>query len=365
MRTVVRGTVIHVVAAVGVCALIAAAPAQRKKKEEITQTLQLPKELPAAVAGETRRLTFHTTPLSSKGLLSAQVRDALKALGHEAGGGTVLHIRAFVAGSGDLRRVRDLVSEHFGDHKQPLPALSLVRAGGLPLEGAQVVLEATAVGKKDVNPNGLVFVPGAAATSDRPLDPVPPLAARSLEQLRQALKDAGSDATDVLRVTCMVSSLDQIAEVRKLVEAEYPRASLDYVQTQRAAVQALAACEAVARLHSGIAKRVQWVGPEDAPRAAMVAAPHVVLTGTQVSYGYQDADSRLAFERLVKTLEGMGVSGRDAVYARYYPLAEPIAAQVRKLRAGFLGSPASSMITVEGLASMDAGFAADVVAAKD
>src|ERR1035441_3895975 len=43
-------------------------PAQRKPKptkEEITQTLQLPKELPGAVIGETRRLTFHVTPLSA------------------------------------------------------------------------------------------------------------------------------------------------------------------------------------------------------------------------------------------------------------------------------------------------------------
>src|SRR5450756_876158 len=78
--------------------------AQKKtkpKKEEITQVLQLPKELPGAVTGETRRLTFHVTPLSSHGLLSAQVRDALRALTREAGGNPVLKIRAFVAGSGD------------------------------------------------------------------------------------------------------------------------------------------------------------------------------------------------------------------------------------------------------------------------
>ena len=129
--------------------------AQKKpkpKKEEITQTLQLPKELPAAVTGETRRLTFHVTPLSARGLLSAQVRDALKALTRETGGNPVLKIRAFVAGSGDLRRVRDLVSEVFTDRKLPLPALSLIQSGGLPLEGAQVVLEAIAAGKKEVKP---------------------------------------------------------------------------------------------------------------------------------------------------------------------------------------------------------------------
>ncbi len=102
-------------------------PAQKKKKDEVTQTLQLPKELPSAVVGDTRRLTFHVTPLSSKGLLSQQVRDALKALAQEAGGDTVLKIRAFVAGSGDVRRVRDLVSEGFADRRQPLPALSLIQ----------------------------------------------------------------------------------------------------------------------------------------------------------------------------------------------------------------------------------------------
>src|ERR1051326_219634 len=113
-----------------------ALPAQKKKKEEITQTLQLPKELPGAVSGDTRHLTFHVTPLSAKGLLSQQIRDALKALAHESGSETVLKIRAFVAGSGDLRRVRDLVSEVFTDRKQPLPALSLIRAGALPTEGS-------------------------------------------------------------------------------------------------------------------------------------------------------------------------------------------------------------------------------------
>ena len=127
---------------------LAAQKKPKPKKEEITQTLQLPKELPGAVTGETRRLTFHVTPLSARGLLSAQVRDALKALTRETGANPVLKIRAFVAGSGDLRRVRDLVSEVFTERRLPLPALSLIQAGGLPLEGAQVVLEAIAVGKR-------------------------------------------------------------------------------------------------------------------------------------------------------------------------------------------------------------------------
>jgi enamine deaminase RidA (YjgF/YER057c/UK114 family) len=334
-------------------------------KEEITQTLQLPKELPGAVTGETRRLTFHVTPLSARGLLSAQVRDALKSLAHETSGNTVLKIRAFVAGSGDLRRVRDLISEVFTLHGLPLPALSLIQAGGLPLEGAQVVLEAIAAGKKEVSPHGLAFFSAPIAATDNPLDPVAPLAAQSLDRLQRAVSAAGSESSDVVRVTCFLSSLENLAATRRLVEAEYPRAALNYVQTQRSPSRALAACEAVARLRRDTGRRISFQ-PEDAePTTALVAAPHVVLTGTQVSYGYQEANSRLAFERLQKVLEGAGVSARDVAFAHYYPLADPLAAQVRKLRTEFFGASAASLVLFEGLPGMDAGFAVDVVAVKD
>jgi enamine deaminase RidA (YjgF/YER057c/UK114 family) len=339
--------------------------AQKKKnKEEITQTLQLPKELPSAVIGETSHLTFHVTPLSARGLLSAQVHDALKALLHDTAGSPVLKIRAFAAGSGDLRRVRDLVSEVFNDKHLPLPALSLIQAGGLPLEGAQVVLEGIAAGKKEVNPQGLVFFPAPVATSASPLDPVAPLTAKSLESLKEAVKAAGSEPADVVRVTCFLSSLEDLAATRKLVEADFPRAALNYVQTQRVPSRGLAACEAVARLRWNTGTRMHFE-PAGEPRAVLVAAKHVVLTGTQVSYGFQEANSRLAFERLLKALETNGVSGRDVAFAHYYSLAEPITAQVRQLRTGFFGSPASSLLLFEGLPGMDAGFALDVIAVKD
>ena len=82
------------------------------------------------------------------------MRDALRALQGRTRGATIVKLRAFVAGSGDLRRVRDLVSETFTERRQPLPVLSLVQAGALPLEGAQVVIESTALAKKEVNPSG-------------------------------------------------------------------------------------------------------------------------------------------------------------------------------------------------------------------
>jgi enamine deaminase RidA (YjgF/YER057c/UK114 family) len=339
--------------------------AQHKKKDDITQTLQLPKELPSFAVGETRHLTFYVTPLSGKGLLTPQIRDALKALARQAGSDTVLKIRAFVAGSGDVRRVRDLVSEVFTDRKQPLPVLSLIRSGGLPLEGSQVVLEGIAAAHKQVNPNGLAFISAQIATSENPLDPVAPLTLQSLAGLRKAVKAAGGDDADVVRVTCYLSSLENLGESRTPLAAAFPHAALNLVQSQRAPGQALAACEAVARLASDPG-RLRYIGG-DGSEIALVGAQQLVFTGSQVSFGYQEQDGRLAFERLGRELTEAGTSFRDVAFAHYYPLSGGIAAQVRKLRTEFFDAahpPAGTLVLFEGLPSMDAGFAVDVVAVK-
>jgi enamine deaminase RidA (YjgF/YER057c/UK114 family) len=345
---------------------------QKSKKDE-TQTLQLPRELPSTVEGDPRRLLFYVTPLSSKGLLSRQVRDALSLLSHQAKGETILKLRAFVAGSGDARRVRDMVSEVFTERKQPLPVLALVQAGGLPLEGAQVVLEAIAAGKKEVNQYGLAFLSAQTASAADPTGPVAPLAVESLAHLRLAVKAAGSEPADVLRISCFLSSLDDLEATRQRVVAEYPGAAADFVQTQRAPARALAACEAVARLRHAAGAPLRLVNPEGlAPEAgasgiALVASPKVVLTGTQVSFGFEEKDARLAFQRVGKALEQAGVSPRDVAFAHFYPLAQGIAGQVRQVRGEFFDGaqpPASSLLLFEGLPSMDAGFAMDVIAVK-
>jgi enamine deaminase RidA (YjgF/YER057c/UK114 family) len=340
--------------------------AQKKKdKEDVTQVLRLPGELPSAVVGDTRRLAFHTTPLSGKGLLSAQVRDALKALQRETSGETVLKIRAFVAGSADLRRVRDLVSEFYTVHKEPLPAIALVQAGGLPLDGAQVVLEAVTAAKKELNSNGLAFLSPTVATADDPLGPVPPLTERTLAGLRQSLQSVGLAPSDALRVTCFVSSLQNLAESRRLVTADYPRAALDFVQINRAPRQALSACEAVARLRTAPTEPLSFVNSGTGEsQIALVNAPLVVLTGAQDSFGYQEPDARLAFERLKKSLEQAGATPKNVAYACYYPLSPSLGAEVRKVRGEYFDHPAATMLTFEGLPSMDAGFAVDVVAVK-
>ncbi|MDE3166145.1 MAG: hypothetical protein KGN36_10085 [Acidobacteriota bacterium] len=346
------------------CCLVVTAAAAQKKKKEVTQTLQLPADLPAATTGETRHLAFHVTPLSAKGLLSQQVRDALRALFRETGHDPVLHLRAFVAGSGDLRRVRDLVSDTFTDRKQSLPALSLIQAGGLPLEGAQIVLEAVSAEKREGNPQGLIYLPAPVFTAENPLEPAAPLAARSLAQLQANLAAAGGNPASVLRVTCFLSTLEGIDATRQAVAAAFPGAAADFVQTQRAPVRATGACEAVARLTRAAAGPLEFVPAQGEPKAALISAAQVVLSGTQASFGYQEADSRLAFDRLLKSLEAAGVSRAGIALAQYYSLADPISAQIRRIAPAVFGNPASSILLFEGLPSMDTGFAADVVAVK-
>jgi enamine deaminase RidA (YjgF/YER057c/UK114 family) len=93
-----------------------------------------------------------------------------------------------------------------------------------------------------------------------------------------------------------------------------------------------------------------------------------VLTGSQVCFGYREEDARLAFDRLRKSLEQDGVSARDVAFAHYYPLSAGIAEQVRTVRSKFFDAarpPAGSLVLFEGLPSMEAGFAVELVAVKD
>ena len=99
------------------------------------------------------------SPLSAKGLLSQQTRDALNALLHK-NHGTIIKLRAFVAGSGDLRRVGEIAGEIFTEKHEPLPVISVVQVGALPLTGAQVVIESIEADRKVVNPQGVAFFSG-------------------------------------------------------------------------------------------------------------------------------------------------------------------------------------------------------------
>ena len=357
--------------ALAVCSLGLLAFPQKKKDE--TQTLQIPRDLPTAVEGAPRKFVFHLTPLSGKGLLTKQVRDALGVLLHQSKGDPILEVRAFVAGSGDARRVRDLVSAVFTERREPLPVLSLVQVGGLPLEGAQVELEGIAESRKETSHYGLALISAQPAFSESPLDATGPLVAKSVGSLEIALAAAGSQPADMERITCFLSSLDGLDATRKLVAGKFPTAAANFVQTQRAPARALASCEGVARLRREGGAPLAVLNPEALPaeagqsQVALVGAARVVLTGSQVSFGLAEKDTRLAFERLEKSLEQAGTSIRSVAFAECYALSSGIAGQVRKVRGDFFDQgrpPAGSLEPVEGLPSMDAGFAMDVMAVK-
>ncbi len=344
---------------------------KKKAKTEVTQTLEDLPDPPAAIVAETRKLSFQVAPMSPKGLLSQQVRDGIKAIGRLNGGANIVRLRAFVAGTGDLRRVQAVVSEEFSARRAALPVITVVQVGALPMEGAQVVLEAVSAGRRDVNPHGLAFLSGQAVSADEELLNIEPLAAKSIGQLRTALAGAGLAPADVMRATCFCSSLHDLDAVRRLAGAEYPNAALNFVQMQRGHTRGLVECEAVARLKSPPGAPLKLVNPPglasspNYSQVALVGAGRVALSGSQLAFRAQDDDVRLAFERLSKSMEPTGASLRHVAMSSIYPLSSVMTDKVRALRFEFYDRsrpPASTMLLFEGLPSLDASFAVDVVA---
>lgn len=323
---------------------LSAAKKKKKDEEPVTQTLPVLKDPALAVTAEADRLSFRVAPLSAKGLLSSQVRDSLKALLRD-NKGAIVKLRAFVAGTGDMRRVGAIVSETFGEKRLNVPALTTVQSGALPLEGAQVVIESIAVEKKAVNPHGLVF-----------------LQTMPIDEINQALGSLSLSGNRVLRATCYLPSLDSHAEARTAILAAFPQASVNLVQMQRLPVRAPVACETVAALERTPPAPVA-IGSN--ARAAVVGPKLLVITSSQLAFNAKDADVRLAFERLGRTLESMNAGYRHVVYANVYPLAEDVAAKVRAVQSDFFlrdRPPVISSIFMEGLPSLDASFAIEVVA---
>ena len=353
---------------------LSAATGKKKKKkdqEPVTQTLELPKEPPQAVVAEASRLVFHVSALSARGLLSQQVRDAVKDLQRQMRGAQMVKLRAFVAGSGDMRRVQAIVGEMFTDRRQPLPALSVVQVGGLPLVGAQVVLESISVARKPANPRGLAFISGQQERAREPLAPAGPLVEKSLANLGLAVRAAGSQADDVARVTCYLSTLADVNTVRAGLARAFPKAAWNVVQVQRAPLGAVAECEGVARLRATPGGPLQLLNPEGLARSpyysqiALAGPVRLAISGTQMAFGYQDQDLRLAFQRLAKALESVNAKLANTAVSNIYPVSERMSEQIRAVRGEFYEKarpPASTMLGFEGLPSLDASCAVDVVA---
>ncbi|MGD0580406.1 MAG: hypothetical protein ABSC08_15945 [Bryobacteraceae bacterium] len=296
---------------------------KKNKNEELpTQAREELPQPPQALAAEATRLSFLAAPLSARGLLSQQTREALKSLILQARGAQFIRVRAFVAGTGDLRRVPQLVSEVFAEKHLALPVVTTVQAGLLPLENAQVLVEATLQQSRPVNPEGVRFVTAEGVT-----------AAAALAILKQA--------GELLRATCYVPSL----EGRPLVEG------VSFVQPQKLSSRTETTCEGVTRAAGAGGERGT-----------------LVLTGAQMAFGYSEADARLAFERLEKTVKSAGSSVKNTVVMNFYPLSRQLGEMALKAGQGYLDpaySPAGLRgVVFQGLPSMDGAFAVEVVAAS-
>jgi enamine deaminase RidA (YjgF/YER057c/UK114 family) len=324
---------------------------KKKKNEDFTQTLPPPPELPLALAADTSRLAFAVSPLSGKGLLSQQTRDALNALLRK-NHGTIVKLRAFVAGSGDLRRVGELVGEIFTEKHEPLPVLSLVQIGALPMGGAQVVIESVEMDRKGVNPHGVAFFSGQAAET----------VGQAIEKLKNALTGTGMEPSDVLRATCFVSSLDEQRDTSQLMAASFPSAALNYVQMQREPVAPAADCEMIARVRAPMRPSVADSGPST--YLAIAPGSKLIITGTQLAFGSQEGDLKLAFERLQKALTGSNARLDRVVMSHLYTTSTSLEERLRIVQAQYSMGP-NTMLPVEGLPSLDARFGVDVVALAD
>jgi hypothetical protein len=279
-------------------------------------------ELPPAVTGVTSQLVFHVSPLSSKGLLSQQVEDAIKALDKANGNATFLKLRAFVAGNGDLRRVQAIVTEVFTARKWPLPALTTIQVGSLLKDGVQVVIESISEEKRPVNTSGLAFVPAVDAAS-------------GAEAVANIAKSIGNST--LLRLTCFADSLAEAEAARDAAARQLSKVAGVFVQSTRYTLGSRVACQAVAAN-----------GP--------VKSARVILTGAQITFGEGDAELQQAFDRMEKAVLSMNAHSSKAAQINVYSTSKALADKGKALT-----SVPSTALFVEGLSAPDATLAVEAV----
>jgi enamine deaminase RidA (YjgF/YER057c/UK114 family) len=319
-----------------------------------------------AVEAETQRLLFRVAPLVSYGEVHAQIQQQFKSFKQP-----LVHLRAFVVGAERIPAAQKAIEEELKKRKAT-PALTIIGVGALP-RGVLVALEAVMLANKAVNPHGLAFVSGQAGSADKPVPQMLPLAEKALRDLDTLHGGVGITADDVLRVTCLATSLQDVEEVERLMQHNFPHAALNVVQLQRAPARAVIECETVARLRTAAAEPLQLTYAEGLPKSpnfshvAVVSAPRVVFSGAHVAVGLRDEDARQTFVELEKTLSAAGASLKRVAMSSVFPVSPAAADLVRRTRFEFYDKahpPASTLLLFETLPAPNASFAVDVIAVK-
>ena len=294
-------------------------------KEPPSQTLPAQVELPTAVAAETARLTFHVAPLSSKGLLLQQTRDALKELMQANHGGRMVKLRAFVAGTGDARRVREIVSEVFSEEAAAAGAGD--GSSGRPAQG------------RSASGNGERFRRrGQAAGEPRRAGVFSGAAGGGRKERGGATGErggaGGSRGGGGYAERHLLSGIERGCTGAGCGGAAFPAAAMGRDGYGAASARRLRIVRGVRG--SGTANAAAGEAVQLGPGAALVSAPKLIFTGAQMAFGEKEADLRLAFERLEKSMEPLGVTYQDVVFAGFYPVSRAAEAEAAGVEHGVL-----------------------------
>ena len=147
------------------------------------------------------------------------------------GGATIVKLRAFVAGSGDMRRVQAIVSETFTEQHSRSRRLRWCRWAALPLEGAQVVLESIAVAQEGCQSATAWFSSRDSRRHRRQAAAIRCAAGGESRwlRLRTAVKAAGSGpARRAARHLFSQLARTVSAKCAQMFAAEYPRRRVEF-----------------------------------------------------------------------------------------------------------------------------------------
>ena len=302
-----------------------------------------------ALSVDTNSLDFHISPLLPSGGLSAQIRQSLNDLLRDTHGETIIKLRAFVAGSGDARRVQALVTDLFTERKLPLPVLTILQVGALGRESAQVVIEAVVSTHRSVNPNGLAFFYGQRGKS----------LLKAAEQFLSNVRAANVPAGNVMTCTCFAARIEDHEEAMREVKALFPKSDLNLVQAIRDPLSSSASCEGVAQLATTPREAVVL---EEFAHATLVRSGQLVFTGMQLSFGNYLDDAEQAFKRLERAA-GALQPVETPVQVDGFALDNASAAALQKMIR--LAPGTFSIHGVEGLPSVDASAGIEAILAPN
>lgn len=338
------------------CVLLNAAQHDSKKYQEPKPQVQpLPAELPMALTTDTQTLDFHISSLLRTGGLSIQIRQSLNDLIRDTHGETIVKLRAFVAGTGDARRVQSEAVSIFTDHKLALPVLSIIQVGGLGHAAAQVVIEAVVSTHKTVNPAGLAFITGQYGRDF----------ADAIIHLKASAAAAQVAPDRMLTVTCFSSASSDHDARRALVQTAFPKSEINIVQALRDPLTDATMCESIGQLTEPPAQGD--VVRLDKIHATLVNAKQLVFTGLQLCFGSFLDDAQEANERLRRAANGAGSSMQSESFANAAVQIDafsltPAAGSALRKTTSFPPST-FTVLPVEGLTAIDATAGIDAVLA--